>query len=33
MVITIPFHPALIGAAGLILVFVAIKSLIEIIPL
>lgn len=29
----IPFHPAVIAAAGAFLVFVIIKSIVEIIPL
>lgn len=33
MVIHIPFHPLFIAAAGAVVVYVIIKSLVEIIPL
>jgi hypothetical protein len=33
MILHVPFHPALIVAAGTVVVFVAIKTLIELIPL
>ncbi len=33
MVIHIPYHPAMIAVAGTVIVFVIIKSIIEIIPL
>ena len=33
MVIHIPFHPAFIAAAGVVVIFVLIKSALEAIPL